>query len=317
MTEVDEFLEDLVFKGEANREVAAFGKRWRLRVLTMEEYRVVYAGLATFDDQVERAVRLKINVLALALIMVNDVPMDRQRARRAVNELPFVVVDKLYALYTMLEIDYQSLIRDTNRLQRLVENNFSRIRFKVMKTFGVLPTEERSMRMRDVQWMWCYMNIIEDMKEDAKRRRDELEYLAAFYNPEGVKSVQEQRALSETSGGGARRTVSSDGTHEVIHHEQRVNSDFERELAEAMGDEQPMDIGNEKYRGNATESEDDFMSRVLANQAFAKDKNEHVFAAHRDEQAKHEIEQVHAEAKAAGVNPDELDFVEVNTRPSW
>lgn len=310
MPVVDEFLEDLVIKGEASKEYTVVNRRWRLRVLTLAEYQLVYAAAATVEDPAERAVSLKVAVLGYALIRVNDVPVDRAKAVEVVDKLPPAIVDKLYEQYASLETDYRNLIRDPDRLQRMVEDNFSRVRYKVMRAVGALPTEERCLRMRDVQWMWYYRNMIEDMRENAKRRRDELEYLAAFINPEGVQQVQMNRGVEDTGKGGTY--TNSSGTMEVVRKSTRVNDDFEREFREALGDEKLMDLGTEHQKGNMNETEGEFLSKVMSMQGEAEQQNADVFAKWAEADKERTRQQVMAEAAKAGVDPADLDFVEVS-----
>ncbi len=308
MPVVDEFLEDLVIKGEASKEYTVVNRRWRLRVLTLAEYQLVYAAAATVEDPAERAAALKIAVLGYALIKVNDVPCDRTKAAEVVDKLPPTIIDKLYDAYAELETDYRNLIRDPDRLQRMVEDNFSRVRYKVMRAVGALPTEERCLRMRDVQWMWYYRNMIEDLRENAKRRRDEIEYLAAFINPEGVQQVQMNRGVEDN---GAGKYTNASGTMEVVHKSTRVNDDFEREFRAALGDEKLMDLGTEHQKGNANETEGEFLAKVQSMQDVAQQQNADVFAKWAEADKEQARQQVREEAIKAGVDPDDIDFVEV------
>ena len=45
----------------------------------------------------------------------------------------------------------------------------NRIKWKVMKCFQLLPSSKEVRRMNDVQWLWCYFNILKDEDDDEKR----------------------------------------------------------------------------------------------------------------------------------------------------
>lgn len=310
MPVIDEFLEDLVIKGEASKEYEVVKRRWRLRVLTLNEYHIVYAGAATIEDTAERSAYLKMSILNYALIAINDVPCSQDKVIEIIKKLPPTLIDQLYAAYSKLEIDYRQLIKDDNRLRDLVNDNFSRVRYKVMRAVGALPTEERCLRMRDVQWMWYYRNMIEDYKEDVKRKRNEIEYLAAFFNPEGVQHVQMSRGLEDSDMAPGQYT-NADGTVQYTKRPVRHNDNFQQELQEAMGDEEFIDLGSEHQKGNPTESEQDFLSKVINMQAAADEHNAKVFSEYEDMQRQKTFEQICEEAKKAGIDPKDIDFVEV------
>ena len=313
--DVDEFLEDLVLRGQASREFTVAGVRWRLRVLNLEEYQDLYARAAGVPDLTQRTVSLQIELLAAALTHVNDVPCSRAKADDVLARLPVEVVDQLHERYMTMEDEYRALVRQPERLQAFVDNNhFARVRFKVMKAVGALPTEDRCLRMIDVQWMWFYMNMLKDAKEEADGTRDKLDYLAWFINPEAMQRVQERRRWEESAGKPGHHEAHREvhGDQEVIYHDTRVNSDFERELSEAMGDEKGMELPDEHFKGDPTESREDFISRVVGQQARVQAFNDGVIAKHSAEQASEQARQAVAEAKAAGVDPGQLDFIEVN-----
>lgn len=312
----DEFLEDLVLRGRAAREYTVANVRWRLRVLDMDEYRDLYARAGGVDDAAQRTAGLQLAILGAALTHVNDVPCSSTKAAEVVDKLPQEIVDALYDRYAELEDEYRGLIRDPTRLQALVDDHFSRVRFKVMKAVGALPTEERCRRMSDVQWMWFYMNILKDAKEEAEGTRDKLDYLAWFINPEQMQRVQERRKWEESGErkpGQAYHEVRGD--REVVYHEERVNDSFERELAQAMGDEKGVELPDAQFKGNPNESKDEFIARALGAQAEVRQYNDQVLADAEQRRLADEARQVAEDAEAAGVDPGQVDFVEVSHKP--
>ena len=68
----------------------------------------------------------------------------------------------------------------------------NRMKWRVMKTFGLLPSSPMVKQMNDVQWMYCYLNIAKDMEEEDNLFRMRAKYQGIFINPEAVKKVSEE-----------------------------------------------------------------------------------------------------------------------------
>jgi hypothetical protein len=58
-----------------------------------------------------------------------------------------------------------------------------------MRATNALPTEERVQRMNDVQWLWYYINLQKDLKEEEDTWKYRLLYIAQFINSEQVKNI--------------------------------------------------------------------------------------------------------------------------------
>lgn len=303
-TVVDKLVRDLVFRGYATREFRCFGKRWRFKTLTLDEHRDALSLTNAYEGDVERLVMLKLIILEKSLIAINDVIVDAKQAEMFVETLTTVITDKLYECYEKLEYEQLTAIKQTDKLSALVESSFDRIKYKVMRAVGALPTEQRVVDMSEIQWMWYYLNIIEDLKETEDATKVKLDYLAFFINPELFKSSQAQQNKGKNGRTSAHTVVS--GNTETIYHDTKVNDDFDAMLAEAMNGEIPTELPDDVVKGDAYESKEDFLDRVFNAEGFVKANNDAVL-----KQANALAEAEH-QAKSAGLNPADVDVIEID-----
>lgn len=61
-----------------------------------------------------------------------------------------------------------------------------------MKAIGMPPSDSRIRQMNDAQWLWSYLNVIEDEKIEEETWKARLDYLGFYVNPELARSVMEQ-----------------------------------------------------------------------------------------------------------------------------
>ena len=296
--EVDKLVRDLVFDGFATREFRRFDRRWRFKTLTINEHRAAVAtsnSIAAGDAQLAM---LKVGVLSAALVAVNGVELDADSAKRVVDVLVPQVVDELYSCYEILEYEQLTALKDTSKLTALVDSSFDRIKYKVMRSVGALPTEKRVREMSELQWMWYYLNIIEDKNEEEDTTMVRLDYLAMFMNPELLEQIRAQREHGKTGQRGPRETVKVNGNVETITtvRDTKVNEDFDAMLAAAIGDEQFTELPDEKVKGNVYESKEDFINRALGAVEFVETTNKSVLE----------------ERQALADVPDDEDVIEVD-----
>ena len=54
--------------------------------------------------------------------------------------------------------------------RRVLEGSpYARLRWRVLRSFGVLPTEERAQKMTDRDYLWCALNLALDREEELDR----------------------------------------------------------------------------------------------------------------------------------------------------
>ena len=79
-----------------------------------------------------------------------------------------------------------------------------------------------------------------------------------------------------------------------------VDEDFDAKLKLFATDEELTELDDDTHKGNSAETKDSFLSRVVGAQKEIQDANEKVLE-----------KQVEEDAKKAGINPDDLDIIEV------
>ncbi len=135
--------------------------------------------------------------------------------------------------------------------------------------------------MSDLQWLWSYFNILEDEKEDELKWKSRLDYLGWWINPQLAKSVIESEKQKNSTSqnnqsssfGNDPNPVFNENGKEIFQGETSVNNSFEEELRRALADsgteeEDFTELPESDSVGNPFESQDDFISRVMANQNF-------------------------------------------------
>ena len=65
--------------------------------------------------------------------------------------------------------------------------------------WGVPIDHESFNEVSNAQWMWYFYNYAKDQDDDFSNKRDLVEYLASFSEPQAVKKVRDLRAGKEQS----------------------------------------------------------------------------------------------------------------------
>ena len=55
------------------------------------------------------------------------------------------------------------------RKQELKGDPYARLQWRVLRAFGVLPTEERAMAMTDRDYLWCALHLVLDREEELEK----------------------------------------------------------------------------------------------------------------------------------------------------
>lgn len=121
-----------------------------------------------------------------------------------------------------------------------------------MKTFGLLPSSPDIRDMNKAQLLFCYMNIVKDEEEQEILWKSRLKYLGMLINPEWTLKMEgfEQ----------GEQTLSTP------NNEQYVNSDFDKELQNALNGSNFFELPDENdTRGNINMSSDEFINLCMQN----------------------------------------------------
>lgn len=301
-------IENLIFDGYAAKEFEHNDLKWKLRTLTYAEQMEAFAMLNGSEDDLTKSMLLKMSMLKISFIALNGISLSKEKAEESIDKLPPILIDALYNDYMELERSQREAINKEDILREIVKENFNRIRFKVMRAAGALPTEQRVKDMTDAQYLWYYLNLVEDRQEEMDIRRSELDYLSYFINPDMAKVVQESR--NNENKGTSVRTVTN-GNVTTTYKDNIVNADFEKELEEALNGEPLTELGSSTEKGNKYESKDNFLQRVQSFGKVVKQQQEEQEAKIAEEKRK-QIEQIEQEAKNAGIDPSDVDFFDID-----
>jgi hypothetical protein len=169
----------------------------------------------------------------------------------------------------------------------------SRVKWKVMSFFKLLPSSPSIRQLNDIQWSWCYLNIMKDEEEEEKKWKERLTYQGFLANP------QFTAEYLKSDNSYASSSSSSNNAQETVADDHFTNSDFEKELQAALHGEDIMEVPEpEGTRGNPVISSEDFISSLEQNI----DKYETL-----QQQADLEVQ-----AKLSGVNVEDLDLIQID-----
>jgi len=267
---------DIIFNGYATAEFNKFDRRWKFKTLNAEEHQRLFSISTMEDDEETNWQQYKIEMLKMAFIAINDIEPSEEKIEEIFDSLSPKVINELYKEYKELDEIQVNALSDISNIEDIVKNNsYSKIRFKVMSKFGVLPTEQRAKDMNEYQWMWLYQNIIEEERDYEEAMKARMDYLAFYINPEVAQKVREQEKAQKKSGknDGIIRTekhteVNPYNPNEIIEYgDTTVDDDFDTKLALFMTEDDKLTaLDDDKNKGDASETKEDFLSRVFANQ---------------------------------------------------
>lgn len=136
----------------------------------------------------------------------------------------------------------------------------NRMKWKVMKTYNLLPSSPKLREMNDAQWVWCYLNILEDQNEEEDLWKARLKYMGLFVNPEAVKEMADFEQ-KENNPNYISIEKSFNENNDPVYN----NSTFEDEMKKAMEGEDFMELPDQNIKGNPNMSSEEFMLSVIDN----------------------------------------------------
>ena len=249
-------LDDLIFLGVIKETVEIGGHIWTLQTLTTEEQLEVTNATGNYTEYIAKLYSLTIEILIRSLKMVDDEPFtDRAETTEFIKQLQPIIVNKLYEEYNKMQEKQSKSLENIDEINKLVDDPFSRIRYKVMRATSALPTEDRVKKMNMVQWYWYYLNIAKDEEEVGIADNNKIEYLTYFINPEMAKMVVKNNGKEVN-----KSRVNESNT--------QYNDFFDEELKKAltesgMGENSFTELPSSDMAGDLNESEDDFLKRVM------------------------------------------------------
>jgi hypothetical protein len=130
----------------------------------------------------------------------------------------------------------------------------NRMKWKVMRAFGKLPSSPDIRDMNDAQWIYCYLNILEDQNEEESFWKARLKYMGLFISP---KMVEELSKIEARENGQVYTPNNSNNNSDSNTYN---NSEFEEELSRVLAGEQFMELPDSgETIGNPDMSLDEFV----------------------------------------------------------
>lgn len=308
---------ELIFKGYGTRVVEFAGKQWKFKTLSTDEHQKIWAMSTFSEDDVTNFERYKMEIVKHALLEINEVEVSERAKEKTISALPPKVIEKLYELYLTVDKLQLDSLKDLEIINDMVENDaYSRMRFKVMRAFGALPTEQRVKDLNEHQWMWLYQNLSKERQENTEEKIEDMDYLAFFINPEMAQKVRENKKKDSDGNSSSLFTTNENGIvmtkahdevnpydeNSIIHYgDTTVDEDFDAKLKLFTTEGEALtELSDDTHKGNANETRDEFLTRVIGASDFVQQQNEQI------------LENLERDAKQSGVNPDDLDGFEVH-----
>ena len=154
--EKKDLLEQIIFNGYGIKIINRFNKDWGFKTLNRQEHAKVWSISTIVHDDATSWLNFKITVVKTALISINNIEVDDESKELIFPKLPTQVIDELFTEYQKLDKMQLEAIDNLEQIKEMSKDFFSRVRFKVMKSAGALPTEDRVKKMNDHQWFYYY-----------------------------------------------------------------------------------------------------------------------------------------------------------------
>ena len=286
----------LIFEGHTYTYITYHSHKLKLKSISVEDSEQAYKHASNYpDDQFYSMYQLLI--LSFALLEIDDyIFNNNDECLDFLYKLPFNDIVKIYTIYFTDVQNQNKLINQISYFYDLVDEPFFRMKYKVMRAFSCLPTEDRCKKMNDAQWLWLYYNLEEDLFEQLDETQDNLDYIGFYINSDAAKKIvkhnqqrrkqrdkkrkqrfaniqsqQQQQQDKVNVKKGANQFLDNfftDESQNTENNEVRYNSSFERELAAALGKDvdisEVLEFSDDKSAGDPMETEEEFLERVKA-----------------------------------------------------
>lgn len=118
--------------------------------------------------------------------------------------------------------------------------------------------------MNDHQWLWYYLNLLEEEKNEEEKHKARLDYLAWWVNPELARRVMGSNNLEQYSDEYLNENNNDNGVY-YNKGDTVINNSFDDEMRKALKEsgEELVELPSSHGAGNVNESQNDFISRVM------------------------------------------------------
>ena len=157
----------------AGAERLDLGEGRALRLLSAQEtLEARREGALLAKDGTERALCANAALLTRALVGAEDASLYESGSAvlQALTAQEIGRLARIWAKFDRAENPTPSTEEEGERwLEELREDREGRLRWKVLRTFGALPTEERARAMKERDYLWCALQLLLDREEELDR----------------------------------------------------------------------------------------------------------------------------------------------------
>lgn len=289
---------NLIFNDYTIIYIQYYKHKLKLRSLISIDSEQAYKSASNYPEN-QFYSRYQLFILSYAILEIDDyIFSNYDECLEFLYKLPHKDIDKLYTVFYDNIKKQNEIINNISYFYDLVNEPFFRMKYKVMKAFNCLPTEQRCKQLNDAQWLWLYYNLEEDMFEKMDETQDNLDYIGFYLNSDAAKKImkhnqdyrkkrdQKRKARFANSNvststkdtnnkdvnnkkakdANANQVLDNFFTSTPVTNDNTVyNTAFEQELAQALGTtdiSKFTEISDDNEAGNPFESEEEFLERL-------------------------------------------------------
>lgn len=145
-----------------------------LRLLSVEEVRELFREGRELARTSGRDTALCSNACLIARALERDGRPVFRDGRQALEHLAPETIAEISDAWGEFNAQCNPSVRDSEEHIReykasLAQMPYERLRWRVLRAFGALPTEERVRRMTERDYLWCALNLVLDWDEELGR----------------------------------------------------------------------------------------------------------------------------------------------------
>lgn len=189
-----DMLHEYILTGKIVQKVQILDTDWYMHVLSVQESRAAIQRAEAYNAESQQLAQA-LFVLSYALERIdNHYFYTFEETRSFLEKMSIFVIYHAVNKYNDIFARQSDVMAEPQQIRALIQDDFLRIKYQVMRNSGLVPSDPRVAKMSDAQWLWYYYNMDEDMENTTDIRQSELDYLGVFINP---KMAQEMIKINE------------------------------------------------------------------------------------------------------------------------
>ena len=214
-----EMLHEYILTGKITQTAIIMNTTWHMHVLSYDESQEAVQRSESYNED-SRQLAQVLFVLSFAVDQIEDYKFKSfNETRQYLEKLPLYIIYKAIDEYNFMFKRQENIMMNPQQIKSLVQNDYLRIKYQVMKNSGLVPAHPLVQKMNDAQWLWYYYNMDEDLEQKAEVRQSELDYMGVFINP---KMAQEM--IKQNEGARKRRQAEKDKMYKKLKQKVRKSN---------------------------------------------------------------------------------------------